>query len=86
MAKKKPRTISLDKLTEKYFGKKGTAKRDAYDAEVSAEIKKERLKQAELTELEFDVTAGLDKPKEWSKGKMKRVKDFIASHSKKKKK
>ena len=46
MAKKKPRTISFDKLTEKYFGKKGTPKSDAYDAEVSEEIKKERLKQA----------------------------------------
>jgi hypothetical protein len=46
MVKEKQRTISLDKLTEKYFGKKGTVKRDAYDAEVSEEIRKERLKQA----------------------------------------
>lgn len=36
---------SLEELKEKYYGKKGTKKRDAYEKEVSGEIAKERIKQ-----------------------------------------
>jgi hypothetical protein len=45
MAKNKNRSISLAKLEEKYFGKKGTPKRNKYDKEFASEIAKEKKKR-----------------------------------------
>jgi hypothetical protein len=43
---KRIKSKSIEQLTEKYYGKKGTPKRDKYDKEVQEEIKKEQKKQS----------------------------------------
>ena len=43
--KKKIKSKSFEQIQEKYYGKKGTPKRNKYDKEVLAEIRKEKKKQ-----------------------------------------
>jgi len=45
MKKNKRKLISLEHLENKFFGKKGTKKRDDYEKEASREIQKEKRKQ-----------------------------------------
>lgn len=61
----KRRAKSLDELEEKYFGKKGTAKRQDYEKEVSIEIIGELLRQmrekSHLTQSQLAKKLHMDK-------------------------
>ena len=45
---KKMRTVSLDELTDKYIGKRGTPERDKFEYELKADIIGEIIKQTRL--------------------------------------
>lgn len=48
MKKKKLKTYSLEEVTDKYIGKSGTPKRDAFENELRLDLLGEALKQARL--------------------------------------
>ena len=61
----KLKTKSLEELEDKYFGKKGTSKRENYEAQVEIEIIGEFLKQyredKNLTQQQLAKKLGMDK-------------------------
>jgi DNA-binding XRE family transcriptional regulator len=61
----KKRTKGLAELEEKYFGKKGTPRREDYESQVNVEIIGELLKQirekSHLTQSELAKKLGMDK-------------------------
>jgi HTH-type transcriptional regulator / antitoxin HipB len=48
MEKRRTRTYSLDEVTDKYIGKRGTPKREAYENELRLDLLGEAIKQARL--------------------------------------
>ena len=64
--KKTPlKTISLDEITDKYIGKRGTAKRDMFEQELRIDLLGEAIKQARkerhLTQEELGELVGVKK-------------------------
>jgi HTH-type transcriptional regulator / antitoxin HipB len=64
--KKKPlKTITLDKITDKYIGKPGTPKREAFENELRLDLLGEAIKQARkerhLTQEELGQLVGVKK-------------------------
>ena len=65
MKKEPMKTTSLDELTDKYFGKKGTPKRDSFENELRLELLGEAIKQARkernLTQEQLGKLVGVQK-------------------------
>ena len=59
------KTYSLDEVTDKYIGKKGTPKRDSFEQELKLELLGEAIKQARkeknLTQEELGKLVGVKK-------------------------
>ena len=65
MAKEKMKTYSLEELTDKYIGKKGTSKRERFEFDLKMDvlgdmIKKARLEQ-KLTQEQLGTLIGVQK-------------------------
>src|SRR5438067_1977564 len=62
---KKSKPITIEELEDKYFGKKGTPKREKYETELTEEIIGELLKQARekqnLTQAQLAKKLGINK-------------------------
>ena len=62
---RKPKTIPFSELENKYFGKKGTTKREVYETELQEEIIGELIRQARekqhLTQEELAGILGINK-------------------------
>ncbi len=65
MKKEPMKTTSLDELTDKYIGKKGTPKRDSFENELRLELLGEAIKQARkernLTQEQLGKLIGVQK-------------------------
>lgn len=65
MKNKPMNTISLDKLTDKYIGKKGTVKRESFENELRLDLLGEAIKQARkernLTQEQLGSLIGVQK-------------------------
>ncbi len=65
MKKKGLKTVSLDEVTEKYIGKKGTVEREAFEYELRLDLLGEAIKQARkernLTQEELGKLVGVQK-------------------------
>jgi DNA-binding XRE family transcriptional regulator len=65
MKKKGLKTVSLEEVTEKYIGKKGTVEREAFEYELSLDLLGEAIKQARkernLTQEELGKLVGVQK-------------------------
>ena len=65
MNKKALKTNSLEEITEKYIGKHGTQKRDAFENELRLDLLGEAIKQARLernlTQEELGMLVGVQK-------------------------
>jgi HTH-type transcriptional regulator / antitoxin HipB len=59
------KTYTLDELTDKYVGKKGTAKRNSFEYELKLELLGEAIKQARqhrnMTQEELGLLVGVQK-------------------------
>jgi DNA-binding XRE family transcriptional regulator len=62
---KKMKTYSLDQVTDKYIGKKGTKKRDSFESELRLDLLGEAIKQARkernLTQEQLGDLVGVQK-------------------------
>lgn len=65
MKKKGLKTVSLEEVTEKYIGKKGTVEREAFEYELRLDLLGEAIKQARkernLTQKELGKLVGVQK-------------------------
>jgi DNA-binding XRE family transcriptional regulator len=65
MKKNKLKTQSLEELTDKYIGKRGTSQRDAFDFELDIELIGEAIREARLkrnlTQSELGELVGVQK-------------------------
>lgn len=65
MKKNKLKTESLEELTDKYIGKRGTSQRDAFDFELDIELIGEAIREARLkrnlTQSELGELVGVQK-------------------------
>jgi DNA-binding XRE family transcriptional regulator len=65
MKKKGLKTVSLEEVTEKYIGKKGTVEREAFEYELRLDLLGEAIKQARkernLTQEELGKLVGVQK-------------------------
>ena len=65
MKKNKLKTQSLEELTDKYIGKRGTSQRDAFDFELDIELIGESIREARLkrnlTQSELGELVGVQK-------------------------
>ncbi len=65
MKKDKMKTYSLEEITDKYIGKKGTKKREAFENELRLDMLGEAIKRARkernLTQTELGVLVGVQK-------------------------
>ena len=65
MKKKTLKTISLDEITDKHIGKRGTAKREVFEQELRLDLLGEAIKEARkkrhLTQEEFGELVGVKK-------------------------
>lgn len=65
MKKEKIKTVSLDTMIDKHIGKKGTAKRDAFDNELRMDLLgdaiKETRKAKNLTQAQLGAMMGVQK-------------------------
>lgn len=65
MKKNQPKTVAFTDLEDKYFGKKGTVKRQLYETELNEEIIGELIRQARekrnLTQEELAEKLGVNK-------------------------
>src|SRR5690606_40752313 len=65
MEKKEMKTISLDEVTDKYIGKKGTQKRDVFENELRLDLIGQAIKQArkerKLTQAQLGELVGVQK-------------------------
>lgn len=65
MKKTNLKTISLDEITDKHIGKRGTAKREAFEQELRIDLLGEAIKQARkerhLTQEELGELVGVKK-------------------------
>jgi HTH-type transcriptional regulator / antitoxin HipB len=65
MKKKEMKTYSLDEVTDKYIGKKGTPKRDAFEDELRLDLIGNAIKQARiernLTQAQLGELVGVQK-------------------------
>ena len=65
MKKKALKTISLDEITDKYIGKRGTSKREVFEQELRLDLLGEAIKQArkerQLTQEELGELVGVKK-------------------------
>jgi DNA-binding XRE family transcriptional regulator len=65
MKKTTLKTISLDEITDKHIGKRGTAKREAFEQELRIDLLGEAIKQARkerhLTQGELGELVGVNK-------------------------
>jgi HTH-type transcriptional regulator/antitoxin HipB len=65
MKKGKLKTISLDEITDKYIGKRGTTKREAFEQELRLDLLGEAIKKARkdrhLTQEELGKLVGVKK-------------------------
>ena len=65
MKKNKLKTESLEELTDKYIGKRGTSQRDAFDFELEIELIGEAIREARLkrnlTQSELGELVGVQK-------------------------
>lgn len=63
--KKQLKTTSIEQITEKYIGKRGTAKREAFEYELRMDLLAEAIKQARksrnLTQEELGKLVGVQK-------------------------
>ena len=65
MEKKRMKTYSLDEVTDKYIGKKGTSKRDEFENELRLDLIgnaiKEARKERNLTQAQLGELVGVQK-------------------------
>lgn len=65
MKKNKLKTISLDEITNKHIGKRGTAKREAFENELRLDLIGSAIRQARmernLTQEELGILVGVQK-------------------------
>ncbi len=65
MKKNNLKTVSLDEITDKHIGKRGTPKREAFEQELRLDLLGEAIKQARkkrhLTQEELGVLVGVKK-------------------------